>query len=258
MTETVSTGIPALDVFLGGGVPKGYSILLLAPTGSGEELFAKQFAQGRGAERVTFVTTDETLEEACAAVRDAGWSFENVRVVDVQSQFADEILHGRLERRPARPRFDPRDLVDGTHSRDMLPRKEVTDAAREPYLENLLLLASQDPPPDRFIVDSLDFYLNLYDHDEVIATMHALDATNAKRHGVHLWVLAKDAHDARTQLRLELMADCIIELEVNRRGAALERYLIVRKVKNRNYGTGVSTYSLTRNGFVLETLDRIT
>lgn len=39
----LSSGVPALDGMFGGGVPSGYSVLLVGPTGSGKTLLATEF-----------------------------------------------------------------------------------------------------------------------------------------------------------------------------------------------------------------------
>jgi circadian clock protein KaiC len=41
--ERLSIGVPELDVMLGGGVPAGYSLLLVGPSGSGKSVLATQF-----------------------------------------------------------------------------------------------------------------------------------------------------------------------------------------------------------------------
>ena len=71
--ELTSTGIHALDIFLKGGLPRGFCTLLLAPSGSGSEIFAKQFAANHGTERVIYVSTDESTNEIKTTIRSAGW-----------------------------------------------------------------------------------------------------------------------------------------------------------------------------------------
>ena len=42
-TKRLSTGLPELDAMLGGGVPAGYSLLVVGPSGSGKSVLATQF-----------------------------------------------------------------------------------------------------------------------------------------------------------------------------------------------------------------------
>jgi circadian clock protein KaiC len=41
--DLLSSGVPALDDMFGGGIPSGYSVLLVGPTGSGKTLLATEF-----------------------------------------------------------------------------------------------------------------------------------------------------------------------------------------------------------------------
>jgi KaiC/GvpD/RAD55 family RecA-like ATPase len=269
--ELTSTGIAALDTFLKGGLPRGYTTLLLGPSGAGAEIFAKQFAAG-GGRRSVYVTTDETDDEVRGAARDAGWDFGKVELVDLQSDFADAMMAEQEKEHEAAPKpetkkrsFDPRDLVEGTSSLDVLRpsakvrrrmQAEAADEGRD-YLGRLLRPFSRLQTPDRMVVHSLDFFLNLYPVEQVVAVLTALKAANARSGGLLLLVLSKGAHGGTVERRLELMADCLIELEVNRKGTTFERFFLVRKVKNRAFGLGVSTYEITPHGFELETLERI-
>ena len=43
LDDRLSTGSPSLDVLMGGGIPRGYSVLLAGPSGSGKTVLANQF-----------------------------------------------------------------------------------------------------------------------------------------------------------------------------------------------------------------------
>ena len=263
MAEGVSsTGIAALDAFLRGGLPKGFSTLMLAPAGAGAEIFAKQFAVGARGEKVVYVTTDESAQEVRQAAQEAKWDVSSVEILDLQSEFAEEMMatqeKGTAPPKETRPRFDPRDLVEGTRSTDVLRRRRpVLEEAGTGYLGRLISVFTRLRPPERLVVHSLDFFLNLYPIEQVVATLTALKAANVRHGGLMLWVLAKGAHSVAEERRLELLADCLLELEVNRKGTSFERFFMVKKVKNRAYGIGISTYEIGPDGFRLETLERI-
>ncbi len=253
MIEFDTTGIDALDLFLQGGLPKGYTTLLLAPAGGGSEIFSKQFASG-GRSRTIYISTDETDEEVEAAVADGGWPWKGVEVVDIQSAFARMMLQ---EQGPEEDRsgFDPRQLVESTTSRDIWAHRGARKA--DDYLGWLIDPFESGERPGRMVVNSLDFFLSLYPLEKVAAVLTALKAANSRVGGQLLLVLAKGAHGEKAERRLELLADCLIELEVNRKGTSFERFFLVKKVKNRPNSVGVSTYNLTTTGFTLETLERI-
>ncbi|MGB1587007.1 MAG: RAD55 family ATPase [Thermoplasmatota archaeon] len=271
-----STGIRALDIFLRGGLPRGFCTLLLAPSGSGSEIFAKQFAANHGTEQGIYVSTDESSHEIQATVNAAQWDMSGVQIIDLQSDFADAMMaaqQANLERNPSRfmidepskpkKRFDPRSLIEGTSSNDLLRRDVAQGRTKTPketdtdYLGRLMNPYAKIRTPDRMVVHSVDFFLNLYPAEQVVASLTALKAANAKAGGQLLLVLAKGAHGQQIERRLELLADCLIELEMQRNGTKFDRFFMVKKVKNRTTGVGVSTYEIDEEGFSLETLERI-
>lgn len=256
--ELTSTGIPALDMFLRGGLPKGFTTLVFSPAGGGAEIFAKQFAAGQGKENVVFISTDENEDEIREAANDGGWGFDGVEIVDIQTAFANHMLasEGPEETREVKD-FDPRALVEDTSSKDVLVRGLKTEGAGMDYLGQLIAPYEQKKRPDRLIIHSLDFFLSLYTPEKVAAVLTALKAANANSGGQMLLVCSKGAHGEKVERRLELLADCLIELETSRKGTSFERFFLVRKVKNRPDSVGVSTYELTNKGFTLETLERI-
>ncbi len=248
-----TTGIPALDLFLQGGVPPGYTTLLLAPAGGGSEIFAKQFASGASGPCV-YVSTDETEAEVREAVKEGGWPFSKVEVVDIQSAFAKLMLE---EQGPETDRagFDPRMFMEASSSQDL--RKARGPRHADDYLGSLIEPYERGKRPARMVIHSLDFYLSLYPLEKVAAVLTALKAANSAAGGQLLMVVAKGAHGDKAERRLELLADCLIELEVNRKGTTFERFFLVKKVKNRPNSVGVSTYALDTHGITLETLERI-
>lgn len=262
------TGVEALDHFLQGGLPESFTTLVLAPTGSGVEIFAKQFATGVPGEPTVYITTDESQEDVEEAMTAGGWSFDQVEIIDLQSAFAEQMLAAQgTPIGQGGGGFDPRRILESATSRDVPgegpeepmrppPRPDVR-ADRTDYLARLIGPYTRPRPPKRMVVHSLDFFLNLYPFEQVVAALTALKAANARQRGHLLLVLAKGAHGTTTERRLELLADCLIELEVTRKGTTFERFFMVKKVKNRATGIGVSTYETTAQGFHLETLERI-
>lgn len=262
--DLTPTGIPELDMFLHGGLPAGFTTLVLAPPGSGVEIFAKQFACGRSQDRTVYVTTDESRREVQSAVAQAGWDATHVEVVDLQTEFAEAMMEAQGPEAgsgQAPRRFDPRELVEGTHSYDVLERWREGDGGTggrdRDYLRRLVDPFSRLRHPDRMVVHSLDFFLNLYPPEKVVAVLTALKAANGRAGSQLMLVLSKGAHGAQLERRMELLSDCLVELEVTRKGTNFERFFLVKKVKNRSFGVGVSTYEVRREGFHLETLERI-
>lgn len=269
--SSTPTGIVALDTFLGGGLPRGFTTLMLAPSGSGGEIFAKQFACG-GQGEVVYVSTDETKNEVKEAMTASEWQHDHVHVLDLQSDFAKAMIAAQKAAvklvddpgtAPVKKRFDPRELVAAGESHDSL-RKQIgkglnidSNAGDTDYLGRLINPYTGSTVPSRMVVHSLDFFLNVYPMEQVVASLTALKAANASHGGQVLLVMTKDAHGVATERRMEILADCLIELEVERKGTKFDRFFSVKKIKNRTHGIGVSTYEVGRRGFAMETLERI-
>ncbi|MCD1296057.1 ATPase [Methanocella sp. CWC-04] len=61
--DTVNTGIEGMDELLGGGIPKGATVLINGPPGAGKTVIALEYAfnQAKKGERVLFVSTCEPI-----------------------------------------------------------------------------------------------------------------------------------------------------------------------------------------------------
>ncbi len=75
--ETVTTGIPGLDSMLGGGFPRGHTVVLVGTYGTGKTTFALQFIW-EGLERGEsgiFITLEEDQESIIKTAASYGWDF---------------------------------------------------------------------------------------------------------------------------------------------------------------------------------------
>ena len=83
----LATGIPALDLILGGGLPANRLYLVQGDPGSGKTTLALQFLLegARTGETGLYVTLSETREELTAVAASHGWSLEGIRVFEVQA-----------------------------------------------------------------------------------------------------------------------------------------------------------------------------
>jgi circadian clock protein KaiC len=93
----LSMGVPALDEMLGGGIPSGYSVLLLGPTGSGKTILSTAFlaagaARGEKAVMALFERTPSQIvnEKLDTLVRSGQVAMMSVRALDLS---VDEMLH---------------------------------------------------------------------------------------------------------------------------------------------------------------------
>ena len=95
--DRVSLGVPALDEMLGGGVPTGYSLLLVGPSGSGKTILATEFLEegvrrGEPGVIAAFEKSPNQLlsNRLNALVEDGSVGVINTRTLDLS---IDEILH---------------------------------------------------------------------------------------------------------------------------------------------------------------------
>jgi circadian clock protein KaiC len=95
--KRMSTGVPTLDQMMGGGLPVGYSLLLVGPSGSGKTVLATQFlAEGvRAGEPGVIAAFEKSPNQLLshqlnAMVKNGDVGVINTRTLDLS---IDEILH---------------------------------------------------------------------------------------------------------------------------------------------------------------------
>jgi circadian clock protein KaiC len=100
-TERLSTGVPDLDGMLGGGVPAGYSLLLVGPSGSGKTILTTEFlAEGvRLGEPGVIAAFEKSPNQLLShklnqLVEQGGVGVINTRTLDLS---IDEILHDLVQ-----------------------------------------------------------------------------------------------------------------------------------------------------------------
>ncbi len=103
--EAISSGVPALDSLVGGGLERGTSTMLLGPSGVGKSTLAMQYALAaaeRG-ERVAIYAFDETPEN---------WL---LRAEGLEMKFEEHLKSGRVILR----QFDPAQMSPGEFSQEV-------------------------------------------------------------------------------------------------------------------------------------------
>ncbi|MFA5786074.1 MAG: ATPase domain-containing protein [Actinomycetota bacterium] len=73
----VSTGVPALDGMMGGGIPAASSTLVAGPSGAGKTVLGLHFVEEglRRGERCLYLSLQETSHQLVAKARAFGWDF---------------------------------------------------------------------------------------------------------------------------------------------------------------------------------------
>lgn len=218
--ETI--GIPALDRYLGGGVSKGFTILVVGRPGAGTEFLAKQFASA-GDVSTTYFTTTERDEDLISVMKQHGWK-TSLKIYNIGVKYYQTILEKRLE--------ISRYRQEGLRYDD-IKRAAPDEYAHEiNYLTSLAYEISKLPTPFRVVVDSLDFFLENYDTAEVLSALRTVKAHTQHSDSLTLITLLKNVHEPKVQSSIEDMADMIIELDRESVQHEVKKFLIIQKVRN--------------------------
>lgn len=101
VNQRVSMGIPGLDDMLGGGLPAGYSLLLVGPSGSGKTILATEFlAEGaKKGEPGVIAAFEKTPSQLLSTKLHALVQAGKVGIIDTRplDLSIDQILHDLLE-----------------------------------------------------------------------------------------------------------------------------------------------------------------
>lgn len=237
----VNIGVSALDDLLVDGLPKGFTMLVCGSPGVGTELFAKQFAAaGLPRENVVYFSTLERAEDIISTMKHFGWK-PDIKIVDIGTDYYNTVLARDIDISKYRQ--------EGIALNDV---KKFTAGATEKRSTNFLTLLtyeiSQLKPPFRIVLDSLDFFLEHYEHKNVLSALRTLRFYTQHHESVALVTMLTNVYDLRTQSGVEEVVDCIVELEREREEKAFRNYLTVRKVRNHPEKTGIIAYRITKNG----------
>ena len=249
--EFISTGIEKLDNLLEGGVPRGFTTIILGTPGSSIEILSKQLATTGN---VLYFTTEETKEEVLETMNRFGWCETNIDFVDIASKYSQRVLLGEQKR------------VSVYEQRSKLKLKELIEigsSGMPPSVkgeEDFLAVLSnkiKSTSSEKIIINSLDFFLSQFSQEEVIRTIHASKISNLKNKGALFIIMTKGIHGDTFERKMEGVADCVLELEVLQKGSTFERFLAVKKMRNYAKKIGIARYAIDSDGFVLEMIERI-
>jgi KaiC/GvpD/RAD55 family RecA-like ATPase len=247
----VSTQIEKLDNLLEGGIPRGFTTLILGTPGSSIEILSKQLATN---DEVLYFTTEETKDEVMETMDRFRWDHQKVHFVDIASKYSQGVIRGEQKR------------VSIYEQRSKLKLKELIEIGSSglpPPVEGeedfLAVLSNKikSSKSEKIIINSLDFFLSQYSQEEVVRTVHAAKINNLQRKGALFIVMTKGIHGELFERKMEGIADCVLELEVLQKGSTFERFLAVKKMRNYAKKIGIARYVIDSDGFILEMIERI-
>jgi len=249
--EFISTGIEKLDKLLEGGIPRGFTTLILGTPGSSIEILSKQLATVGD---VLYFTTEETKDEVLETMGRFGWNPPEINFIDMASKYSQSVLTGEQKRvsiYEQRSKLKLKELIK-IGSSGMPP----TTKGEEDFLA-ILSNKIKTAASKKIIINSLDFFLSQYSQDEVIRTIHAAKISNLQNRGALFIIMTRGIHGDVFERKMEGIADCVLELEVLQKGSTFERFLSVKKMRNYAKKIGIARYAIDSDGFVLEMIERI-
>ena len=248
----ISTGIGKLDRLLEGGVPNGFTTVILGSPGSSTEILVKQIATVGD---VVYITTEETKDEIVDTMNRFGWNIPKIDFVDISSKYYSNVLEGekrRISIYEQRSKLKLKELIELGSSG--MPNTVTGD---EDYLAVLSNKIKDVSIGELMIINSLDFFLSQYRQEDVLKTIYAAKVSNLRNKGALIIVMTKGVHGELFERKMEGLADCVLELDVIQKGSSFERYLSVKKMRNYAKKIGIARYVIDDSGFVLEMIERI-
>ena len=238
-----TTGIAGLDAQLGGGIPRGTTLLLIGEPGNAIPLFSEQFAGGGldVGDDVHYFQFDRPTSGLRAAVQAfvmrGSEGKANLTVYDGYTPRFGRAPPAKMRDANALP-VRPEDALNA-----VLGSLQHQTAGR-PYrliVETLSTLSRDDAERER---ELLDFTRNLV-------------YVGQESGGLHLISLVKGMHSAAFETKMRHLAGGVIEFGAERKGFGIYNYLIVSKLLDVKDPVKILLWKETEKGLWLESTKRV-
>ncbi|NYT19914.1 MAG: signal transduction protein [Methanosarcinales archaeon] len=241
----VPTGLVGLDVQLGGGVPPGTTILILAEPGASSEIFAQQFVYGglENNEEVYYFSAEHPVQEIIEDMKNFGWDVDKY------------VENGKL------------DFVDAYTLRfcNVLPKSITSNLSAKDFLKqntdtiNQLKTATSKERKGQYrgVIDSISYFLRSYDMKSVTETIELISSIGKLTNAVQLILMTGGTHDPQVENGLKSICDGVIEFRMKERGSEIERTILIRKMRGMIPPDKTISYNITHKGIELETTTRV-
>ena len=237
--SVATTGIAGLDAQLGGGNPRGSTILVMGEPGNALPLFSEQFTGGgldSGDDAQYFV-----FDRPVAGMRDAVQNFI-MRGNEKKSQLT---LHDGYS-----PQFGK-----GLRTRDANALPVPLSAAMATILGTL---QNQTPArPYRLVVESLSALTRDGNEREVVDFVRNVVYLGQELGGLHLLSLVKGLHTPEFEAQLRHLCTGVIEFGAERKGFGIYNYLIVTKLLGVRDPVKILLWKETDKGLWFESTKRV-
>ncbi len=236
---TYPTGLAGLDGVLGGGVPSGVTLLVLADASNGPLVFLEQFAAAglMAGDRVYYYGIGRPEREVTHRVRryltgsPAVEGFEYLDYYNLQFPEMETPSRNLLGLEAAGPTMD----------KDVAPR----------------ILRHPAERPFRVVVDTLSDAILTLGVEATTAMATRLVAMVKARGGTALMYLTKGLHEPRLEKRFLHLADGIIDFSTDGDGSRVRSHFRLLKMRGVPTPPRAFQYDLRREGIRVETTKRV-
>lgn len=238
--QVTTTGISGLDAQLGGGVPRGLTLLVISEPGNAIPLFAEQFAGGGldAGDDVHFFEFDRPL-------------------VGIPQRVASFIMRGN-EKKAAFYLYDGYSSSFAARGGRMREPNAVPIPPMHAMASMLGALQQQSATrPYRVVVESLSSLGKDGNERELIEFFRNLVYMGWDMGGLHLVGLVKGLHSPEVEARLRHLAGGVLEFGVEKKGFGTYNSLFVSKLLNVQDPVKILQWKETDKGLWLESTKRV-
>ena len=95
--DRVKTGVKGLDDMVGGGYPKGFSVLVSGSPGCGKTIFGLHFLMEgvRGGEKCAYVTYSQSPRDLLDQASQFGWDVSKIAFIELRPEEFEEAIAGK-------------------------------------------------------------------------------------------------------------------------------------------------------------------
>jgi KaiC/GvpD/RAD55 family RecA-like ATPase len=119
--DRVSTGVPGLDPLIGGGIPKGSSILVTGDAGTGKTILALHFinAACSAGKKAAYISVEESRQNLVTQAATFGWDFDDFEkrgLLRVATMLEERMVDTNYQYEPLGPEMGFGGIVDAVGS----------------------------------------------------------------------------------------------------------------------------------------------
>jgi len=247
-----SFGVPKFDNEMRGGVPRGFTLIAFTETGSGSELFAKQFTSpAEESENTLYIATDEGQQEIGRIFQKYGWPLD-IKVRTIGEEYNANVLEREL--------LASRYRLEGFQIDDIqrLAQTRFVEDNNQDYLTEVTNEIMGLGPYFRAVIDNLDFFIQREDSARVLSMVRMLQAHAQLVRGLLLISVSTDGLDPSIKQELSSIADMVLSFKVRTIGTDFENSMIVSKFRNAPENLKILVFRVTpEEGITPETVERI-